>query len=95
MLDIENIPAILASLNGVDSLEARFFVGVPIYTYGGYEKERTYNNKKIPPYLGTPNQLKENKLMKHKNIGEFFFKRISRHDGIVTFKQVYAFDLKS
>ena len=36
MLDVENIPQILASLNGVDPLETRHFENVPIATWGEY-----------------------------------------------------------
>jgi hypothetical protein len=36
ILDVENIPQILASLVGVDSLETRLLENVPIATWGEY-----------------------------------------------------------
>ena len=76
MLDVENIPQILASLNGVDSIEARLFEGIPMFTYGEYNGFRTFRNKKILRYKGDGTQLKYNNLMKHEQICEFLKKKI-------------------
>ena len=77
---VELIPAILATLVGRDSIEARHF-NFPLFTYGRYTSKRTLFGQ------GVPNINKINSkgtiLMPDKHILEYRYKEIKSFNGLV------------